>query len=83
MDFLKSCWTKIFTFKTENVQFLTSQLWVVLHDVKKSFEGAHLDVKTIEIHLPHYEIPQLSPHYCTDYISLFQMTPIIQVGDYY
>ena len=36
---------------------------VFLKDIKKSFEGAHWDAKTIEIHLPHYEIPQLSPHY--------------------
>ena len=28
----------------------------VLQGIKKSFEGAHLDAKTIEVHLPHYEI---------------------------
>ena len=46
--------------KTENTQFLTALNQVVLQDIKKSFEGAHLDAKTIGIHLPHYESPQLS-----------------------
>ena len=48
---------KKFTFKTENVQFLTSQPQVVFQGIRKSFEGAHWDSKTIKIHRPHYDIP--------------------------
>ena len=38
---------------------------VFLRDVKKSFEGGSLGCKKNEIHLSHYEIHQLSPHYYT------------------
>ena len=48
--------------KTEKTHFLTAPNQVVLQDIKKYFEKAHLDEKCIEFHLPRYEIPQLSPH---------------------
>ena len=44
------------------VQFLTAFNQTDLQDIKKSFEDVHLDVKSIEFHLPHYEIPQQSSH---------------------
>ena len=42
---------------------------VVLQDVKNPLRGLIRMQKSIEIHLPYYEIPQLSPHYpwCTLY----------------
>ena len=32
----------------------------ILQHIKKFFEYVHFDVKCIEFHLPHYDIPQLS-----------------------
>ena len=50
-------------FKTENFKYLTSLPQVVLQDIKKNpFRGLIGMQKTIEVHLPHYEIPQPSPH---------------------
>ena len=34
------------TLKTENLESLTTQNQVLLQDIKKSFEGVHLDAKT-------------------------------------
>ena len=39
-------------------EFFANQ--VVLQVIKKSNDYVHLDVKTIEFHLQHYEIPLLS-----------------------
>ena len=50
-------WTKKFTLKTENVNFMTSLPQVFLQDIKRSFEGAQSDAKTIEIQQPW-------PYYC-------------------
>ena len=56
---------KKFTLKFGKVKFLTSLPQIVLHVIKKSFEGTIWMEKTIEIHLPRYEIAQPSPHYWT------------------
>jgi len=48
--------------ETENVKFLTSSPQVVLQDIKNPLRGLIGMEKIIEIHLPHNEIPQLSPH---------------------
>ena len=53
-------WTQELTLKTENVKILTTLTRVVSQGIKKSFEEVNWDTKSIEIHLPHYEIPQPS-----------------------
>ena len=42
--------------------FLTALNQIFLQDIIKSFEELYLDSKSIEFHLPHYEVPQLSSH---------------------
>ena len=57
--------TEKFTLKTEYFKFLTSPPQVVAQDIKKDHLRGLIGMqKTIEIHLPHYEIPQLLPHLC-------------------
>ena len=55
-------WNKKFTLKTENVKFLTSTPQDVLQGIKNPLRWLIGMQKSIEIHLPHYEIPQPSPH---------------------
>ena len=54
-------WTRKFTLKTENIKFLTTLPRVVLQDTKYLLGGLIWLQKTIEINLPQYKIPQLSP----------------------
>ena len=49
--------------KNENSCSLTDLNQKVLQAIKKSFEDVHSDATSIEFHLPHYEILQLSSHY--------------------
>ena len=58
-------WTKKLTLKTENVKILTILPQIFLQDIKNPLRGLIGTQKPIEFHLPHYKIPQSSPHYPT------------------
>ena len=58
VDFL----TKKSTLQTENVKFLTSLPQLALQDTKNPSKWLIGMQKTIDIHLSHYKIPQLSSH---------------------
>ena len=51
------------TLKTKNIPFLIALNQVNLQDIKKSFRKLTWMKKSIEVHLPHHEIPQLPSQY--------------------
>ena len=48
--------------KPQEIKFLASPPQVVLQGIKSPLWGLMGMQKTLEIHLPQYEIPQPSPH---------------------
>ena len=65
---------KKLSLKTENTQFLTALYQVVLQDIKKSFEEAHLDAKI-------YWISSATPWNSTIFITLVGHESMIYLQD--